>query len=619
MDRVTSSFEPHVISRRRALQLMALSAIGAVMASCGGAATASLSPSTAAAPSSAAPATAAPVSAAPSSGAASAAAPKPSASTASSLAASPAASASAAASGGTSTATKAGGVTLPTHIAIQGPQPDVPGSADGNIDPVYKVYPKTTFKSVKQTPGDGTDVSIMSWSGGAPPAPIDQNAAWRAISKDANVNFKLTFVPFADYYTAKLATTIAGGDLPDMLSIINDPTIVLLPEFFDQKCTDLTPYLSGDAVKDYPNLAALPTRPWTTTVFNGKIYGVPQPLRPFFWWHWVHQELLDQTGLQQPNDAQDWKKQLQQLTNPQKKTWGTGVEGGPQYAFGVVNGLMTSIFKAPNNWSVDPATGKFTAAQETDQFKAAVAFTQELYKAGVFDPDGTGWNTLSARDAFIARTLAYRFDGLDANYYLQGPKLDPPANVQVVQPFSNDGSKPVYYFGRPNFGFMVIKKGTSDARVKMLLRVLDYLAAPFGSDEYTLIHYGVKDVDYKLDDKGNPQATDKGRADVVPFNTIVGPTPILYTPLSADKQVQYQTSEKALYAAGLEDASVGLYSRTYATKNTLMVRNFGDGLNAIIQGQRPLADYDQLVKDWLAGGGSQAKTEYQQANAAAKA
>ena len=48
-------------------------------------------------------------------------------------------------------------------------------------------------------------------------------------------------------------------------------------EFLNSQCADLTPYLSGDAVKAYPNLANLPTLSWKSTIYNGKIMGVPPP------------------------------------------------------------------------------------------------------------------------------------------------------------------------------------------------------------------------------------------------------------------------------------------------------------------------------------------------------
>jgi putative aldouronate transport system substrate-binding protein len=47
-----------------------------------------------------------------------------------------------------------------------------------------------------------------------------------------------------------------------------------------------------------------------------------------------------------------------------------------------------------------------------------------------------------------------------------------------------------------------IKKGSPE-RVKELLRIEDFLAAPFGSQESLLLEYGVKDVDFILYAQGN--------------------------------------------------------------------------------------------------------------------
>ena len=71
-------------------------------------------------------------------------------------------------------------------------------------------------------------------------------------------------------------------------------------------------------------------------------------------------------------------------------------------------------------------------------------------------------------------------------------------------------------------------------------------------------------------------------------------------------------------AVGVEDASVGLVSRTYAQKGATANRTLGDGLNDIVTGRRPFTDYDGLVKDWLDTVGTTAKAEYQQAFTAAQ-
>jgi putative aldouronate transport system substrate-binding protein len=299
--------------------------------------------------------------------------------------------------------------------------------------------------------------------------------------------------------------------------------------------------------------------------------------------------------------------------------WGQGVEAGPIYAYGLWMGLFTSIFGAPNNWAVDN-NGKFTATFETDQYKAATSYVKDLYAAGIFHPDSSGYNTISARDAFQARKFAYRYDGLEMYGYRKPPvALTPTPNVQMVKPFGANGGPGSYWFGRPNFGFVVMPNNLSQDRIKMLLRVLNYLAAPFGTEEDLLLRFGVKDSEWIADANGNPQFTDKGQADFMPWRNIVAPAPVAFLPGNFDVFPQLlQQWESQLAPVGVEDASLGFVSRTYAQKGATANRVLGDGFNDIVTGRRPFGDYDSLVKDWVSGVGSTAKAELEQAYAAAK-
>ena len=74
-----------------------------------------------------------------------------------------------------------------------------------------------------------------------------------------------------------------------------------------------------------------------------------------------------------------------------------------------------------------------------------------------------------------------------------------------------DGSKPVYYFGAGSAGMTAVKKGSAE-RVQEMLHVLNWLAAPFDSQQDLLLRYGLEGIDYKLDNRGNPIPTDRGAA-----------------------------------------------------------------------------------------------------------
>src|ERR1700724_3915746 len=162
---------------------------------------------------------------------------------------------------GPAPAASSGKLGIPSYVPVQdGPKADLPARADG-VDAGYFTFPQTLFKSVKEVPGKGEDVTLMTNLIQGAVVALDQNSAWQAVNKDMGLTVRQRLYGSADYRNG-LNTTIAGGDLPDAL--YNSPMkyIPSLPSFLQSQCADLTPLIGGDAVRDYPNLANIPTPCW---------------------------------------------------------------------------------------------------------------------------------------------------------------------------------------------------------------------------------------------------------------------------------------------------------------------------------------------------------------------
>jgi putative aldouronate transport system substrate-binding protein len=175
----------------------------------------------------------------------------------------------------------------------------------------------------------------------------------------------------------------------------------------------------------------------------------------------------------------------------------------------------------------------------------------------------------------------------------------------------------VFFLGTRMITTTTMKKAPAD-RVEELLRVLNWLAAPFGSQEDRLLSFGLPDVDYTLDDRGNPVPTDRGPADAsyVPWRYISQRPYVIYDPDLPDYAATLHGVETTFGPIGIEDATFGLYSPTNAAKGVQLNLTFYDGLSDIVQGRRPLSDYDGLVRDWVTNGGEQIRSEYREALAA---
>ncbi|HEV7666639.1 MAG TPA: hypothetical protein VGQ62_24100, partial [Chloroflexota bacterium] len=91
--------------------------------------------------------------------------------------------------------------------------------------------------------------------------------------------------------------------------------------------------------------------------------------------------------------------------------------------------------------------------------------------------------------------------------------------------------------------------------------------------------------------------------------SLTAPQPTWYSPADPQAAAIYQGYEKLLAPMGVEDASIGSFSQTFATKGTILLEGIGGAAQDIIAGRRNLAEWDQLVKDWQTNGGNQIKSE----------
>ena len=184
------------------------------------------------------------------------------------------------------------------------------------LDPAFFKFPTDLIKSVPTPPGDGSTITAITYLTLAPPPPMESNAAWQAVNKAINATLQMDQVTAADY-PAKVNVVISGNDLPDYIynPTTNVPWGVIsgLPAFVKAKCTDLTPYLSGDAIKDYPNLAHYTNYTWRSGVVDGKIYAMPIARPPIGTVLMHRPDLFEKAGIQMdkaPKDADDFKRML---------------------------------------------------------------------------------------------------------------------------------------------------------------------------------------------------------------------------------------------------------------------------------------------------------------------
>lgn len=517
--------------------------------------------------------------------------------------------------GGTTAKAEAKSASLLPDTAIRniGLKPDLAGTAAG-VPQGFFSYPAKPLRATKGTPLKGAEPIRATMETFSPPPPSrGRNAAWQAIEKLLGGRVDITAVP-ADDYGTKFSTMIASDSLPDLFMYPEVGGVDNKAAFLRAKCADLTPYLAGDKVKDYPNLAAIPQGAWQSAIFGGKLYGIPIARTGTggagFYRHDLFEE-IGITSLDQITGLDRFVEACKELTRPKKD----------QYAIiaGATNVLAMSA-GAPYAWRMDSRTGKFTTDLETPEFRQAVETARSLYKAGCYYP-GTlqmsGAQKAQYTDMFKNGKGAYVYDGIPT--YL-APGVGYIAAMKAIdkkydpRPFVPFGSAPVAWMDNVKLENTYLKNG-SEERLRQILALADFAASPFGSEEYTLINYGVEGKDFTRDAKGNPALTKQGTQDVtVPWKFISSAVPAVF---SADSEQGVRHVHEAftkMIPIMEQDPTLQYSSPTWDSKGYGSLYTFKlDALKDIISGRKPMSAYDRLVKDYLAKGAEQARGEFEEA------
>ena len=200
--------------------------------------------------------------------------------------------------------------------------------------------------------------------------------------------------------------------------------------------------------------------------------------------------------------------------------------------------------------------------RETEAYKAAVGYVRDLYTAGVYDPDQPTYNVSIARNNYLASKLAVvqeSFGGGWTDLWLRGRSQNPPAKFNFMVPFAAQAGVKPTHFMTPGFLLANGFRKASPDKIEELLRVCNWLAAPFGTQEDLLVQYGVEGTDYTLDASGNPVPTSVGPANslYVGWQFIARHPWVLYYPGLQDFGKVNQQAQQALLAFGVGRSHLG--------------------------------------------------------------
>ncbi|MEU5138567.1 extracellular solute-binding protein [Streptomyces sp. NPDC021139] len=495
---------------------------------------------------------------------------------------------------------------LPAYVAGRVVTPDIPsknGSAVGFTSKLDLADPKT---SVPQKLGKGGEITVMSPFWGSPPK--EDNAYYRAMNDLIGVDVVWQNQD-GNTYDQKLGAVLASSEVPDVVVVPGWNMTGKIPSAIIGKFADLGPYLSGDAVKEYPNLAAIPTDAWRRSIFGGKLLGLPMPssyvsgIVPLY-----RQDVFEKEGYEVPRSCDEFMAFAKDATNARAKRWAClDMKWTAFNAFGVLSGNEKSL-----GWN--QVDGKLVYRAETDEYLEALEWTRKLFAAGVVHPDAKlgKSNAADPGPKFAAgEFLVYNQDisqwwSRTAEQATQNPEF----RIWGMDFFGHDGGEPTLWAQNPASIFAFVNKKASKSVIRDVLAVANVTAAPYGTKEYMATNYGVEGTHYTVED-GVPTKTDQGNIDVMnayvmvasPAATIAHPD----FPEVAKGQVEWQqrtgavTRKPTFY--GMQIVEPARY--------TNLSNDFEQLEDDIVRGRKKIGDMQQAVSDWKSKGGDKLRDWYQ--------
>ncbi|MEU9703828.1 extracellular solute-binding protein [Streptomyces sp. NPDC047981] len=405
----------------------------------------------------------------------------------------------------------------------------------------------------------------------------------------------------------KLSTLIAGGDLPNLMQV-QAGSIAAFDQFLRARCLDLTDYLAGDAVSAYPALANIPQNSWASgCVVDGRLYGLPIDRGvSFTWLLYGRQDLLEKKGItEDPRSFAEFRDLCVELTDAKRNVWALASSPLDE---------IRKMLKIPNGWSVQG--GEFVSAVEHEAQEEALEAARKMVESGVVHPDSlvdtSKWQQWFAAGSAYFHSNTY--SGWFSLYQTFGADY-PDMRVRPMQYPGFDGGSGAGWLGPASKHIVALSKESKD-RAETILKIADYLASPFGTEEYRYLSYGIEGRHYTS--KGSdpvpiPEKVPEIKLDVRYLGS--GPMAMYYPADSDEVRAQYEHQLEFTKTA-VTDPSAGLFSPTSSRRGAALGQQMSDLANDIVLGRKPVSAWRKGVEEWRGGGGRNIARELAGARAA---
>jgi len=448
--------------------------------------------------------------------------------------------------------------------------------------------------------------------------PPSDGAGIQMINEKFNVDFKPQYVIRSDY-DQKLSAIVASGDIPDII-------VMEAPDSNFYKWAKQGAFLPLNEYFDkYETLKLIPDNVRKAVTVGGKIVAVQKyltenyQLTPI-----IRKDWLDKLGLPVPQSYDDLKKTALAFTkddpdgNGKNDTYGIAMSQNINPHFGM------GAYWDTEAWYHKNKDGQLIPGMISDARKSHIQWLTDLYKEGAITKDFALLNWAQTNKEFYSGKAGIFIGtprGMNPTFMQGLVDVNPKANVVPIPPFkAPDGSQgfvssPGYY------GIIMIsaKLSKEPDKVKKILEIIDY-----GRKFFPIEQRNASNADFDWINGKNGQGykiengsvrREKEEKGLAPFNYL--PDNRMWAPNDAANGYSKEYAVPLLrdLTTNLEKMHTetkhlvnpvySIFSETRALKDTELNKYLYTEQTKMIFGEKPVSDWEQMVKEWSDKGGSQ--------------
>ncbi|MFD0715482.1 ABC transporter substrate-binding protein [Paenibacillus sp. GCM10027626] len=461
--------------------------------------------------------------------------------------------------------------------------------------------------------------------------PVDENAESKKLLEEKfNVKFNIWYLDVTKREEL-LGTKMAGGEFPDFMTVYNGAD---LAKFIDQEIA--VTYTEEELNQYMPNYKALVDKynpeSWTYAKRNGEYMGIPS-LNTDGVYGWAvawRKDWLDKVGITKVPET------LDELIEAMRKFRNDDPDGnGKKDTYGMSKTGMQQVYGAfgiyPEYWT--ERDGQIVWSGITPEAKKALEVLRQMKKDDLISPEwvlpdgenqGGYWAIshdfvngkigLSSHGAYYhwaPADQAKNFPGGDNTKMLA--ETNPNAVIAYGKPVKGpDGKAGVPAPGMTGSTYMAFGQGAKDPEVKhRIMQIWDTVYSDY--DLFMKVKFGTLDQTYvmnglmpKMKDEYSKNEDQAKLGLHITFSPFANPD---FIAKWQDPEEQAKTKELFLYPEGSISNAVKAPLPSESKYYNNLVKFQQDTFTAIINGDKPLDEFDKFVEQWKQDGGDQLTKE----------